>query len=211
VTLRLLAAGGRLDFAVVRGRLTTGFAAWSVSLPGIRSPRRTDEMTELESLARQVARLQDLEEIKSLKYRYFRAMTFGDHETLKGTLTEDVVTSYSDGLYVFDDRAQLLKFLIDSHDPEAKIIAYWMAGMPEITLESETEATAIWAMYHYFYNRGAEFVDEMFVYYDDRYRKEDGVWKICETGYRRVINQILNRKDMPYKMKAPEWAVVKEA
>jgi len=165
-------------------------------------------MADLESLARQVSRLQDLEEIKTLKYRYFRAMTFGDHETLKETLTEDVVTSYSDGLYVFEDREKLLRFLIDSHDPNARVIAYWMAGMPEITFESDVEATGIWAMYHYYYDQKAEKVDEMFVYYDDRYRKEEGVWKMSETGYRRVINQILDRGQMPYEMKAPEWAVV---
>ena len=46
--------------------------------------------------------------------------------------------------------------------------------------------------------------------YDDEYRKEDGVWRFCKTGYRRILNQILNRKDMPYKMQAPEWAVSSE-
>jgi bile-acid 7alpha-dehydratase len=167
-------------------------------------------MTDIEALARKVEKLEDLEEIKRLKYRYFRCMTDGDHETLKDTLTEDVVTSYSDGKYVFDDREKLLRFLIDSHDPKAQVIAYWMAGMPEIELTSKTTATGVWAMYHYFYNRGQEFVDEMFVYYDDEYRKEDGVWRFCKTGYRRIINQILNRKDMPYKMQAPEWAVSSE-
>jgi len=171
-------------------------------------------MAEPDALARRIARLEDLEQIRSLKHRYFRAMTFHDHDLLKETLTADVVTSYSDGLYVFDDREKLLRFLIDSHDPEAKIIAYWMAGMPEITLESEseseTEATAIWAMYHFFYNQRAELVDEMFVYYDDAYRKEDGVWRISKTGYRRVVNQILDRREMPYEMKAPAWAVKKK-
>ncbi len=164
-------------------------------------------MADLEQLARDVARLNALEEIKSLKYRYFRAMTHNDYDLLKETLTADVETSYSDGEYVFEDREKLLSFLIGSHDPNASIIAYWMAGMPEITLTSETEATAIWAMYHYFFNEGQGFVDEMFVYYDDCYRKEDGVWRISKTGYSRVINQILDRREIPYKMKAPPWAV----
>ena len=73
-------------------------------------------MANVEALAAQVARLQDLEDIKTMKYRYFRAMTFGDHDALKETLTADVVTSYSDGAYVFDDREALLRFLIDSFD-----------------------------------------------------------------------------------------------
>jgi hypothetical protein len=164
-------------------------------------------MADLETLERQVAEHSALEEIKSLKYRYFRAMTYSDYDTLKETLTEDVVTSYSDGEYVFEDRDKLLTFLIDSHDPNAEIIAYWMAGMPEITLESENSANAIWAMYHYFFNKAQGFVDEMFVYYNDEYRREDGVWKISKTGYTRVINQILDRREIPYKMKAPPWAV----
>ena len=164
-------------------------------------------MTDTATLERRIAALEDLEAIKRLKYRYFRCMTDGDHENLRDTLCEDVVTSYSDGKYVFEDREKLLRFLIDSHDPKAQVIAYWMAGMPEIELTSETTATGTWAMYHYYYNRGEEFVDEMFVYYDDEYRKEDGVWRFSRTGYRRIINQLLNRKDMPYTMQAPEWAV----
>ena len=164
-------------------------------------------MSDLERIERELRELKDLEAIKRLKYRYFRAMTFSDYETLEATLTEDVVTSYSDGEYVFEDRSKLLTFLIDSHDPNAQVIAYWMAGMPVIDLTGPTTATGIWAMYHYYYSRSHEFVDEMFVYYDDEYRKQDGEWRISRTGYRRVLNQILNRKDMPYKMKAPEWAV----
>ncbi len=163
-------------------------------------------MSDLESLERQVAELRALEAIKTLKYRYFRAMTYNDYDLLRDTLTEDVVTSYSDGEYVFEDRDKLLTFLIDSHDPDAGVIAYWMAGMPEITLRGENEAHGIWAMYHHFFSHAHGFVDEMFVYYDDTYRREEGEWRISKTGYSRVINQILDRRELPYKMKAPPWA-----
>lgn len=163
-------------------------------------------MADLETLAKQVAELRDLEDIKSLKHRYFRAMTFSDHDLLEGTLTEDVKTSYSDGAYVYDDRQELLDFLIKSHQPE-KVIAYWMAAMPEITLNGETSASGIWAMYHHFYDVGNNFGDEMFVYYNDEYRKEDGVWKICKTGYTRVLNQQSDKRKLPYRLTAPTWAV----
>ena len=44
---------------------------------------------------------------------------------------------------------------------------------------------------------------------DDTYRKENGVWRFSKTGYKRVINQILDRRAMPYRITAPEWAVTK--
>lgn len=155
-----------------------------------------------QDLAARVARLEALEETKALKYRYFRAMTHGDYDLLKETLTEDVVTSYSDGEYVFEDREKLLRFLIDSHH-SGQQVAYWMCAMPELEIVDETKATGVWAFYHYFYHRGHEFVDEMFCYYDDEYRHEDGRWRIARTGYSRVLNQQLNRRDLPYTVKVP--------
>ena len=158
-------------------------------------------------LAARLARLEALEEIKALKYRYFRAMTLGDYDLLKETLTEDVVTSYSDGEYVFEDREKLLTFLIESHHAGQQV-AYWMCAMPEITIANDREATGTWAFYHYFYHRGHEFVDEMFAYYDDEYRFEEGAWRIARTGYKRVLNQELDRRDIPYKVKVPAAPVV---
>ena len=48
-------------------------------------------------------------------------------------------------------------------------------------------------------------------YYDYAYRKEDGVWRFSKTGYKRVINQILDRSQMPYTITAPDWAAAKKA
>ena len=142
-------------------------------------------MVDIEKLARQVQRLQDLEDIKSLKHRYFRTMTYGDHAALKDTLTEDVVTSYSDGKYVFDDREQLLRFLIDSHDPNAKIIAWWMAGMPEISFQSDTEATGIWAMEDFVdWGEGRAF--RGYGHYHETYVKHADTWQIAGMKLTRL-------------------------
>ncbi len=159
-----------------------------------------------DDFADRLAKLEALEEIKALKHRYFRAMTLGDYGLLKDTLTRDVVTSYAEGEYVFDDREKLLRFLIDSHH-SGQQVAYWMCGMPELKLVGEDRATGIWAFYHYFYDRRHEYVDEIFAYYDDEYRKEGGEWRIARTGYRRVLNQELNRRELPYKVKVPDHAV----
>ena len=158
-------------------------------------------------LAARIERLESIEEIKALKHRYFRAMTDGDYDLLRDVLTEDVVTSYSDGEYVFDDREALLRFLVESHTADRKVIAYWMCAMPEIELQGPDEATGIWAFYHQFFMPEQHHVDEMFAYYDDRYRREDGVWRIAYTGYRRIVNQEIDRRDVAYKLKAPPWAV----
>ena len=97
-----------------------------------------------------IARLLDLEAIKTLKHRYIRYMTQSRWDELEGLMTEDVSTSYSDGKYAFSNRADLLRFLRDSHDAaQTHILGYWHVTMPEIEFSTRDEATGIWAMYHF--------------------------------------------------------------
>ena len=71
-------------------------------------------MKDIESLAKSIQKLEDIEAIKQLKHAYFRCMTLSLRDELKTLLTEDVETSYSDRKYVFNSREALLDFLIDS-------------------------------------------------------------------------------------------------
>lgn len=145
-----------------------------------------------------LTRLLDLEAIRTLKHRYIRFMTQSRWDELAGILTPDVKTAYSDGKYSFGDRDTLIAFLRGSHDrSRAHILGYWHVTMPEIEFVSGTEATGIWAMYHFFLDKSAERQEEMFAYYEDVYRKVDGQWKIASTGYRRVMEQGYSRRDIP--------------
>tara|TARA_R110000823_G_scaffold130015_13_gene257962 strand:- start:7607 stop:8086 length:480 start_codon:yes stop_codon:yes gene_type:complete len=147
----------------------------------------------------------EIEAIKSLKHRYIRAMITADWGLFEDCLTADVKTSYSDGAYTFSDREQVVAFLRSTHDPAGtSALGYWHVTMPEITLAGDEEASGIWAMYHFFLDRAGNRQLEMFAYYHDRYRRENGRWKICETGYTRVIEQELDRNTVPgYQVLVP--------
>jgi hypothetical protein len=58
-----------------------------------------DPMPDLAALEARIQRLEDLEEIKRLKYRYLRALDTKAWDELAETLAEDATTEYSDGAY----------------------------------------------------------------------------------------------------------------
>lgn len=146
-----------------------------------------------------IQRLWDIEEIKVLKYRYVKAMTFSDWNLLAETLTEDVQTSYSDGKYTFNSRREVLNLLESSHDESLhNIIAYWHVTMPIIEFSDNDHATGSWGMYHRYMDRGERNVqEEQFAFYDDAYVRTGDGWRICRTGYRRIMEQGFERGDIP--------------
>lgn len=145
-----------------------------------------------------VARLLDIEALRTLKHRYIRCMTQSRWDELEALLTEDVQASYSDGKYTFGNRNELLRFLRGSHDAsQTHVLGYWHVTMPELEFPAPDQATGIWAMYHCFIDKSAQQQLEMFAYYEDSYRREDGAWRIARTGYRRVMEQSFNRRDLP--------------
>ena len=162
-------------------------------------------MTDLITLAASIQKLEDIEAIKTLKHAYFRCMTLSLREELTPLFTEDVVTSYSDGKYVFNSRTALLDFLIDSNSETTSTVAYWLAAMPEIELTSETTANGTWGMYHHYFKTDHGYVNEIFVYYQDQYRKVDGKWRICKTGYQTVYDKVTSKAENPFTVNKPSW------
>jgi bile-acid 7alpha-dehydratase len=154
-------------------------------------------MTELEAIRKDIQRLQDIEAIKTLKHQYIRTMTLGLWEEFGSLVTDNIETVYSDGKYSFHNKQELLAFLQAAHAQGSPIVSTWMVGMPEINFTSDNSATAKWGFEHYSVIKPAELDLSMFAYYDDEYLKVDGSWKICKTGYQRIIEQEVSRKDSP--------------
>ena len=127
-------------------------------------------------------RLEDRESIKELKARYFRLMDTQDWAPWAGLFTPDaeMQTTPTEGerfvgrVEIVEKVSGVLTGCTTAHH----------GHMPEIAFSGEHAATGIWAMF--------DFVDmpqlvlRGFGHYHDRYRREDGVWRIAETRLTRL-------------------------
>ena len=134
--------------------------------------------------------LSDFEDIRTLKHRYFRAIDTADMALLAGLFTEDVEVAYRGGTYeVFvKGRAEMLEFLANSF--HSKALAMHHGHMPEITLTGPDSADGIWYLEDVFIDLSKQNHTIGSAIYTDRYRREDGAWKIATSAYDRVIEVI---------------------
>jgi hypothetical protein len=144
-------------------------------------------------------RLEEIEAIKRLKYRYMRCIDQKLWKEMEGCFTPSATCSYSGGKYTFQGRDAIMKFLIESMDRPTFLSSH-RVHHPEIELTSATSATGVWALedfvideQHGFSLRGAAF-------YRDEYVKLGAEWKIQHTGYERTFEEMALRKDMGWRL-----------
>jgi hypothetical protein len=140
-----------------------------------------------------MSREHDLEQIRQLKYRYFRALDCKDWEALGETLTEDATTSYDSGRYAFEGRPAILDFLRGALGSR-RMISMHHGHHPEIEFTGEDAARGTWYLEDKVYFLDANTVLRGAAFYDDEYVKVDGQWKIRSTGYERTWEEIENRE-----------------
>ncbi len=155
-------------------------------------------MSDLAGLEARIQRLEDLEAIRQLKYRYLRALDTKAWDELAETLAEDATTEYSDGEYRFQGRDAILRFLRATPlaEPDG-FVGVHHCTQPEIEITAPGRARAVWALYNYLIHKSAEQGLRLCAFYHDEYVKHAGEWKIQSTGYRRVFEETWSRKDTP--------------
>ncbi len=135
----------------------------------------------------------DLEAIRQLKYRYFRALDTKRWDELAETLTEDATTSYDEGHYAFTGRDAILDFLRGALG-SPRVLSMHHGHHPEIEVTSETTARGTWYLEDQVLFPDANTVLRGAAFYSDEYRKVGGQWKIFSTGYRRTFEWIETRE-----------------
>ena len=141
-------------------------------------------------MAYTLQQLSDLDDIRTLKYRYYRGIDTADMELLTNLFTDDVVVDYRGGGYrvSLSGKENMLEFLANSFNSGS--VAMHHGHMPEITLTGENTATGIWYLEDIFISLENKMHTHGTAIYKDEYRREDGVWKIARTEYDRVIELV---------------------
>ncbi len=130
-----------------------------------------------------------IEAIKKLKYVYLRAVDCHDWALLASTLSADCSARYDDGKYSFDGREALIEGL-KTHMDSAAVLTMHNCHHPEIELEDQDHASGVWYLQDLVFNREQNWMLFGTAIYRDRYRLEDGDWKICHTEYQRIMEVI---------------------
>ena len=136
--------------------------------------------------------LQELEAIKVLKYKYMRCIDQKRWKELESTFAEDATSSYGGGKYSFEGRDAVLTFLVEAMDRDTFLSSH-RVHHPEIEFTSDATATGTWALEDYVIDLQHGITLHGAAFYNDRYVKRDGEWKIQHTGYQRTFEQVQPR------------------
>jgi hypothetical protein len=152
--------------------------------------------------------LEAIEEIRQLKYRFFRTLDLKEWEEFGDCLAEDVSARYgtqamSEPLH-FDSRAEVVAYM--SENLGTSIISVHIGSHPEISVDGDT-ASGSWGFEDTVIVPDFKILIRGGGYYQDEYRKDvDGKWRISSTKYERIYEAMTSLEDTPsFKLIANRW------
>ena len=96
-----------------------------------------------------------------------------------------------------EDIEAIVGFLRESLGRETGALGHHHGHHPEIDLTGEATARGVWALDNYLFNAAKKRGVRIAAYYDDRYVKAGGAWRISHTGYTYVFHEEWSREDTP--------------
>lgn len=147
--------------------------------------------------------LVEIEQIHQLKYRYVRLLDQKCWDELAELFVDDATASYGGGAHQLAGRDAIMSFLRGAMSDTSMITSH-KVHQPEIALTGPDTATGVWALddLNILTDEGLDIRGASF--YDDRYVKVDGSWRVQHTGYKRVYEEIEPRSP-DVRMTASWW------
>ncbi len=144
--------------------------------------------------------MDDVEDIKLVKYRYLRALDTKHWDDFAETMTEDIVADYGSSLgeeHRFTDRTSLVAYMRTSLP--ANVVTEHRVTHPEITVSGDT-ASGIWYLQDRVIVLEFDFMLIGAAFYHDQYRRTPDGWKISATGYKRTYDATMSLKALNFKL-----------
>lgn len=135
------------------------------------------------TLEQRIARMEAVEQIKALKYRYWRACDGKDPVGFRSAFVAVGAAIDFGPLGSFDDADPITdiytKIALRKQDGKHLILDMHHGLHPDIVLTSDTTASGSWTLRFRQLNLVERTEKVAAIEYDDRYLVEDGVWKIA--------------------------------
>lgn len=145
----------------------------------------------------------ELRRIEELKYAYVRCLDQKDWDGMVELFVPDATAAYSGGKYHYEGRDAIVEFMRTNMSRDSFHTSHRMHH-PEITLDGD-RASAIWAMEDVNVDPEWDFFLVGAGFYEDRYRKVDGAWRIEHTGYRRTFETVMSMSAAKMGLTASWW------
>ena len=139
-------------------------------------------------------RLDDLEEIRRLKARYFLHLDGKDWAAWRELFTPDLTTEGTKAPGTGRD-----EFVVAVEKLLAGRTSVHQGHTPEIRFLDEDRARGVWAMYDYVETLGVAQRDGFFGYghYEEEYRRDEGGWRIAHLRLTRIRREALSGEPLP--------------
>lgn len=136
-------------------------------------------------------RLEDMELIKQLKYKYCRAIDTCDLDLLASLLTPDAEVDYQGGIYRFHyvGRENVLTAIKEAFSPQ--LVSSHTVHHPIIEVHDDDTADGHWTLIDWTLSLAFNnTVVEGSSFYVDKYVKQNGKWLIKKATYTRLFERV---------------------
>lgn len=147
----------------------------------------------MQDLFLRIQRLEDIEALRQLKARYFHACDHKDIDTLRDCFVEGPLLIDYGAIGCFTEREAFLDIYLQMAC-HAHVIDMHHGQNAQIEWQSTDTATAQWDLFFHQINQQTAMLTQLGGFYQDRYIKQNGAWKIIETRF-QVTSALVTQMD----------------
>lgn len=155
------------------------------------------EARDWEALAKRIQRLEDVEAIKRVKYKYFRCFDTANVEEIADVFTKDVVLTVVGGVYKFELQGRDNYLAMVRDGAHAEMVTQHNGHHPEIDLVDDRKATGLWYLNDFVLEfRRKQHIQGTAFYRDTYVKEDDGQWRIARSEFERIweISEAIEKK-----------------